>query len=210
MTTTWTARTRTTVRPLAALAVLVAACGGPTVERSIPRSQVGTDMARLGEYMGFADRVEDVPADVRHDAVRDEATLTRSAAGLTCVAVVERTAQEYDEPLDQLRPRCVIDDGDKVDGVVSGETVTTAEYAFTASVETVHAEAWNAYANDGQGRNFTFSMAHPEQQVFRVVERRGQVCCPGAGSHVALLLRSSRLEYNHAAFTERFVWNVRY
>lgn len=178
-------------------------CGGPSVERALPASWVGTEKAKIAVYMGYANFREEVPAGIRHEVVRDEATLMRSAGGETCIQLIERTSQDGDEPLDELEPRCEVS-GHSATAVVSHETVSTQDYPFVVTPDLVNAQGYTP-----NGAPFNFSMkGRPEEQVFRVVERSAEVCCPGAGRNVELRLKSSRMEYNHASFTQRFTWKV--
>ena len=185
------------------LVFATAHCGG-SAGRIVPAASLGSERAKLGMYMGCFDHEEQVPEGVRHDAVRDEAVLVKSRDGETCFHVLERTAQDDDEPLDALRPLCRIE-GHKADGVVANETIATQEYPYTARTERVSARGYSPVS----GRAFNFSLqGPPEQRVFRVVERSGDVCCPGAGRRIELRLRSSRMQFNNASYGQRFAWTV--
>lgn len=189
---------------LSSLTFAAAHCGGPAAERNMPAAWVGSEKSKLALYMGYVDRQEEVPAGVRHDAVRDEAVLMKSADGETCFSVVERTSQDEDEPLDALRPVCEIN-GKKVEAVVAKEQIATQEYPYTASTEAVSAQGYNPM----NGRSFILSVrGAPEQRSFRVVERSGELCCAGAGRHIELRLKSSRMQFNNAAFTQTFAWKL--
>jgi hypothetical protein len=189
---------------LGSLVLAAAHCGGPSAERSMPASWVGSDRAKLALYMGYVDHEENVPAGVRHDAVRDEAVLMKSAEGETCFRIVERTAEDDDEPLEALHPVCDVN-GNKAEAVVTKEIVATQEYPYTASTEAISAQGYSPVS----GRAFNLSVrGAPETRVFRVIERSGDVCCAGAGRRIELRLKSSRMEFNHASFTQTFTWKV--
>lgn len=183
-------------------AAALAGCAGPIVQRSIDSAWIGSDRARLSIYMGCIDKVEEVPADIPHEVVRDDATLSKVSATETCFSVSARTSTEFDEPLDMLSPTCSID-GDEVAALVSSESVKTAEYAFGARVETVHAEA-----RTPNGGAFSYGQSEPETRVFRVNERSAEVCCPGGGRDVKLRFHSPRMQFNNLAYGETFAWRV--
>jgi hypothetical protein len=178
-------------------------CGGPTVERALPASWIGTEKAKLAVYMGYAQFQEEVPAGVRHETVRDEAVLLRTAGGETCIRLTERTSQDEDEPLDELRPRCAVAGRDS-DAVVTKEAVTTQEYPFVVTPDLVNAQG---YTPSGAPFNLAIK-GKQEERMFRVVERTAEVCCAGSGRRVELHLRSNRMQYNHASFTQTFSWTV--
>lgn len=168
--------------------VLVAGCARTRVETTIRPDLVGTKYARITGYMatrGIAPggrHTEETPGDVRHDAIRDEATLARMTPTETCVDVVIRTAKTHDEPLEQLAPTFELD-GKTTKAVIEDEVVTVLDYTFVGQVQKVGIDGVAASQYIGM------SITEPGEKVFRVVERRGLVCAPvGNARAVALEL----------------------
>ncbi len=134
---------------------------------------------------------EVTPPQVRHDAVRDEATLVSLDAEQACFAVDVRTAIGYDEPIDALEPRCKSDRG-WAGATASAERISVIDYGLEGGAETA---TIHEVLRDGNRDSFNqvSSVAVPPQ-VFRVVERATQLCCPIRGNRlVRLELTSPRL-----------------
>ncbi len=183
------------------LLVAAAACNN-TVSRSISRDQVGTKYAKLQGYFRAADMVEEVPGDIRHDAVIDEATLTKAGDRETCAEVVIRTARRYDEPLSQQAPQCVAG-GQRADAIAEDEIVSVYDYSYAGRVETVAVDA--VAANEYLG----LSISEPAEKIFRVIERKATVCCPVAGHQgVTLSFENTRMDYNNLSYELGFDWKL--
>ena len=180
---------------------LVASCN-QTVSRGISRDQIGTKYARLQGYFGAADRKEDVPGDIRHEVVIDEATLSSVSAEETCAQVVIRTARRLDEPLSQLQPRCRVE-RERVDAIAVDEVVSVYDYSYTGRLETVAADA--VVADEYLG----LSISEPAERTFRVIERKARVCCPVSGDKVAMIFENDRMDYNNVAMGLEFSWQLR-
>jgi hypothetical protein len=196
-----------TFRRMLALVVL-AACAGPKVSRSITSAQVGTKYARLTGYFATAKAApggrheEGVPGHLQHDIVLDEATLMSQAPAETCIAVVVRTESQHDEPLEQLSPGCEINGSDTA-AVVEDEVVRVVDYGYQGMAPVVQAEgiAGSAFA--------ALSVSAPAERSFRVVERSARICCGAGGGEVSLKLDNSRREVADYNYTLTFVWTVR-
>jgi hypothetical protein len=192
-----------------ASAVLIPACI-KVVDTTIARAHIGTRYARLTGYFGTraaapGGRHEEVtPADIRHDALLDEATLVALSATESCFDVVVRTDSGHDEPLEQLAPRCELDDGERGElrGVVDRESVAVHDHSFVGQREVVAIEGIAASSYLGM------SVSQPEERVFRVIERRGRVCCPGGGRQVALNLTSPSWDVADYHYQVQFAWTV--
>lgn len=160
--------------------VVSAACSRTKVETTIRPDLIGSKYARITGYMATraaapgGRHTEDVPGDIRHDVIRDEATLARVTPTETCVDVVIRTSREHDEPLEQLAPTFEID-GHEQKAIVENELVSVYDYNYMGQVQTLGIEGVAASQYLGM------SVTEPAAQVFRVVERRGMICVPRGG-----------------------------
>ena len=184
--------------------VLAPACVRPGP--AMPASWVGTPQARRPAFMSFNALTEVTPPQVRHDAVRDEATLVSLDAEQACFAVDVRTAIGYDEPIDALEPRCKSDKGWS-GATASAERISVIDYDLGGAAESA---AIHEILRDGDRDRFNqvSSVAVPPQ-VFRVVERATQLCCPIRGNRlVRLELTSPRLRVGEVGgrYRAAFAW----
>ncbi|AWV88497.1 hypothetical protein [Bradymonas sediminis] len=171
-----------------------------TVSRALSRDHIGTKYARLQNYFAAADRVEEVPGDIRHDAVIDEAILASVGDGESCAQITLRTARIYDEPISQQQPSCIID-GQSVDAVADEEVVSVYDYTYAGRVETVAVSAVAADTFMG------LSLTEPGEKIFRVVERQATVCCPTvAQSSIKFAFENERMDYNNLSYSTGFEW----
>lgn len=189
-------------------ALFAGACAVHSVDTTLSRDHIGTKYARISGY--FATRgaapggshKESTPANIRHDVVLDEAKLVTASAGESCFDVVVRMDSTYDEPIEQLQPSCNTG-GDAVRAVVENESVSVYDYSYTGTRNVVDIEG--VAANEF----FGMSVAQPAEQVFRVIERQGRVCCPVGGTKIALDLTHpdwSVADYNYHLV---FKWTIR-
>jgi len=200
------------VTPLALALTAALAVGGAACARAaqvLAASAVGTPSARQSRYMsGGGVWVEQTPDAVQHDTVRDDATLARFSGGLACFDLSVRTAVGYDEPIDALEPKCKTDDG-MAQASVSHERVSVSDYGFTEQRETARV---HEVVRDVDGARFRdVTLTAPRNEVFRVVERKAQICCStGGGREVRLRLTSPRMRINDvgSAYTEEFAFRV--
>jgi hypothetical protein len=161
-----------------------------TISNTISPAQVGTKYARLTGYFatrGVGDHhLEDVPGSIRHDAIRDEVTLASVTPTEVCFDAVLRTAADDDEPFDQLSPRCEVDGKDgRV--VADDELISVMDYHYTGQVDVLTATAVtpDAFAHLG--------LSQPADQVFRVIERKGRLCCGLTGRNIELAFINERM-----------------
>lgn len=181
----------------------------PQVERTIPANKIGTKYARLTGYFGTSNwapggrHEESTPGQIRHDRIRDEATLMRMADGETCVAVMIRTESKHDEPLEQLAPKCKSDKGNG-DAIVENERIRVVDYDFKGMSPVVQADG--VAADNYMG----LAISKPTDKIFRVVERQASVCCLVAG-HKKLELHMENKRWTSYSATNRieFVWNFK-
>ncbi|MBT8495348.1 MAG: hypothetical protein KJO07_20035 [Deltaproteobacteria bacterium] len=180
------------------LAALALACGS-TVSRAIPRAWIGTPKARLTTYLKAVDNVEDTPGSIRHDVIRDEAVLAKLGGGEVCFDVVVRTSSQYDEPFDQLEPTCGSEKA-----ATESELVSVFDYTYTGQVEKLNVQGVAASEFVG------LSISEPAEQIFRVIERKGRLCCVAPqGNEVELELTSPRMTYNNMSYSQTFQWEIR-
>jgi len=186
------------------IAIMLMACPAPIIQRSIQTSWVGTPKARLtGYFARDPDHNETVPGQVPHDTVLDEATLSLTTADATCVDVVVRSWAGEDEPLDQLRPVFKIGEREEA-AIAEGETVAVHDYSVMGSREVFSLEGVSVGAFLG------LSLNEPEEQVFRVIERRGRYCCSlTANAPVGLELQNERMTFMNTKYRLRFKWTAR-
>jgi hypothetical protein len=69
---------------------------------------------------------EETPADIRHSVIIDDATLAKVGGQETCFTAKLRTGSRYDEPVQQLDPRCRVDGETTVDAVAQNETLSSS------------------------------------------------------------------------------------
>lgn len=179
------------------------------VSSKIRPEHIGTKYARLTGYFATRSaapggaRTESTPGDIRRDVLRDEATLLRTSPNETCFGLVVKTHREYDEPFDQLEPECSFKGGDDLRAVVENETVSVFEYAYTGERTLVSAEGISATAYAG------LSITQAEERSFRVIERRGEVCCPsGEASTISLDLTNPNWDYAGYNYHLIFDWTI--
>jgi len=175
------------------------ACGA-TVSRTIRAEWIGSPKARLTVYMRSADQEEDTQGGIRHDVIRDEATLAKLDDAESCFDLVIRTSATYDEPFDQLDPSC-----GSTQAVVESEKVSVYDYNFSGERQKLGVNGVAADVFVG------LSITEPAEMIFRVIERSGRVCCirePG-DKDVRLQLTSDRMLYRNASYAEEFIWQVR-
>lgn len=180
------------------LVAFIAGCGA-TVSRSIKREWLGGHRAKLATYMKSFDQTEGTEGGIRHDVVRDEATLVKLQDGEACFVVVLRTAAEFDEPIDQLSPECA----DSEALLTEEASVSVVDYPYEGEREVFRVDAVAA------SKFLGLSLKEPAERVFRVIERRGQLCCEARpGGKVALSFTSRRMQYNNTSFGQTFQWDV--
>lgn len=183
------------------LALFAAGCNH-TVSRSISDEQIGTKYAQLEGYFRAVDMVEEVPGDIRHEAVIDEATLARVEAGETCMDVTIRTSRRYDEPISQLSPTCQ-SASQQSEAIAMDEVVSVYDYSYAGRVETV---AVDAVAVD---KYLGLSISEPAERIFRVIEREATMCCPvSPQGGMELSFKNKRMDYNNVAYKLAFDWQL--
>jgi len=135
-----------------------------------PPEQVGTDQARRAAHVGGEQTPEGVPMEL----VRDEVTLVYLEAGSACFDAVVRAEPRVDASFEALRPGCRRQQAE-AEGEISGEMVSVFDYGDGGDLDDVATEDITADAYERA------ELAAPRRGNFRVVERRGRLCCAVTG-----------------------------
>ncbi len=155
---------------------------------SVTPKDFGSPKAKATAYFGVYK--EEVPAELPHDVVIDEALLTSADAGGACVDLTLRTYVSFDEPIDRLEPECEID-GEFADVHVEEVERTQKDYQFVGTFDRTKVSAM------GKAGVFNYRQSEQRSAVFSVIERRANVCCKGAipaqRQSVVLLLKNKRM-----------------
>lgn len=154
---------------------------------------------RQTAYSQLGSTMETAPYAVPHDAMLDEATVYVQP-NQVCANVVLRQPMGFDEPLSQLNMRC------SADGLYKERAYPQLEqppverdYPFQGPPPTV-----TVYGPHGQ---VTFPVGVSQPNLFRVVERSFQVCCPFTASSVFRLTIDGQSRYGDYVRTD-FSWRL--
>jgi len=185
---------------LAAIAALPA-CAYRSRGRAISAADVGTDRARITNYLSAPVRAgqptEDTPGGVPRAAVVDEAELVKLDRGEVCVAMVLRTHVDLDMPLSdwnfELAGRTVYP---------QDELVTIHDLSYTGEREVLAAEAVSA------DQLASLRITEPTEYVYRVVERRGRLCAPTPASSEIGLQVERPMDDSRGSWGAAFTWTV--
>lgn len=199
-----------------AMVSLSVACGS-TNKREIKKTAIDTEDARLTGFLEGLQSKSCSPfctplerdVDVDQEAVLDEAVL-RKNQNEACFDVVVRTTLGYDTPLDGLRPTCLLDGAVAV-GKVQSETFSVYEYGVEdpeAEIEEDEKDSpeFRVVATDMTPADLTEQGGETSARDYyagnddysitelRVVERKGQICCPGDGTTTVQLTLSNGVD----------------
>ena len=154
---------------------------------------------RQTTYSSLGGENESVPYGVPNDAVLDEATLYVQPDRV-CANVVLRQPMGFDEPLSQLNMRCSADSRVKErTGPSLEQQPTERDYPFQGPPPMLRIRSAYGWANIPLGAAST--------NVFRVVERSFQVCCPFTASRVFRLTIDGTARYDDYVRTD-FAWRL--
>lgn len=196
---------QSTARLLLGLMILLAACATNSRTSTLQHSHIGSKYARQTGYFAACGTMcieEQTVEAIRHEAVRDEATLMMMGNTETCIDLVVRTASGADEPFDQLNPVCMMG-GNAVPTVVESEAVSVRDWDYTGEVETLRVEAVT------QTNFLGLSMSEPQEKTFRVIERTGRICCgSGPAWDVSLAMRNHSFDVGASPGKLRFDWKI--
>ncbi len=171
------------------------------------------DQARMTGFLeqlevdGVSDERSMLPSAISAGAIMDEVAPAKVDAAQTCFLVVQRTPAAIDAPLSTWT--FVVN---REDALVRGETVhEVTDYNYQGVREVVSA----AIAIPGIAVG-SLAVTQPEAQVFRVVERRAEVCGPGPAQAGVLELamqlgeasRDPAMTPATAGWQEHYRWEV--
>jgi hypothetical protein len=187
------------------LLVAVAACASSVRQATLSRTNIGSKYARQTGYFaacGARCDEETTRGGIRHDAILDEIVLAKVDQQETCFDVVLRTEESKDEPLTELGAECEID-GSTNPNAIEAELVSVFDHNYTGqqNVAVVEGIAASQYVG--------LAMSRPADMVFRVIERRGQICCArAAGTSAALRFRNKHFDYGASKGRLEMRWKL--
>ncbi len=196
---------KTTVNPvliivLTLITVGATSCSYSGVDRTITPDQIGTYDARLTGFMQYGRSTsiqENTPGGISREAVINEATLISVDDTQACVDLLMRVSVNLDLPLSSYEI--------EIDGITAHpgpEDVEVLDYQFTGQRDVV---SFDHYSQDRSG---SFRITEPEDRIFRVVERRAEVCGPhnqDASIELTLVTPSS---LGSSSWGQHFRWTV--
>jgi hypothetical protein len=185
--------------------VMLLGCASTARETTLSRANVGTKYARQTAYFascGTRCDEEQTRGGIRHDAILDEIVLAKVDAGETCFDVTIRSEESKDEPLAVLGAQCTIDGGAQA-SVIESEAVSVFDHAYTGqqNVAVVEGVAASQYIG--------MAISKPTDLVFRVIERRGRVCCGrGAAQSASLEFHNKHYDYGVSKGRLQMRWQL--
>jgi hypothetical protein len=187
------------------LLLVVCACASSVRETSLSRANVGSKYARQTGYFaacGTKCLDEETEGGIRHDAILDEIVLAKIDPQETCFDVTLRTEEGHDEPFTELSASCEID-GDSQPAAIENELVSVYDHAYSGqqNVAVVQGVAASQYIG--------MAVSRPAEMTFRVIERRGNVCCAKpASKRAALKFRNKHFDYGASKGRLEMVWKL--
>jgi hypothetical protein len=185
--------------------LLIAACASSVRNATLSRANIGSKYARQTGYFaacGARCDEETTRGGIRHDAILDEIVLAKVDDRETCFDVVVRTEEGKDEPLTELEAQCEIDGSSNANAIES-EVVSVFDHNYTGqqNVAVVEGVAASEYVG--------LAMSRPAEMVFRVIERRGQICCARpATAGAALKFRNKHFDYGASKGRLEMRWKL--
>ena len=187
------------------LLLVITACASSVRETTLSRANVGSKYARQTGYFaacGTKCLEEETEGGIRHDSILDEIVLAKIDQQETCFDVTLRTEESHDEPLTELSASCDID-GASQQAAIENEVVSVFDHAYSGqqNVAVVEGVAASQYIG--------MAVSKPAELTFRVIERRGSVCCPKpTAKRAALRFRNKHFDYGASKGRLEMVWNV--
>lgn len=180
--------------------VLVAACGYRTRERVVSAADVAAGRTRLTNFMSSSQQPaqESVPESLSRAIVVDEAEISRLDAQRICFRIVVRSDSELDLPLSEHE---ISINGRRV--AVDGEQLNVHEHGFTGERVVVAADR----VSDRSVASYR--VAQPEERVFRVHERRTEVCGPRGERGLERLDVELPAADGISSWGQTYVWHAR-
>jgi hypothetical protein len=199
------------MRTLTSLALAFAlttttSCASSARETTLARANVGTKYARQTGYFascGTRCDEERTHGGIRHDAILDEISLASVTPQETCFDVQLRSEESKDEPLTEVHAECSID-GASQQVAIESETVSVHDYDYVGQQEVAVVEGVAASQYIGM------AVSKPTDKVFRVIERRGQLCCPAAATRSATLrFHNPHYDFGMSKGRLEMTWHLR-
>lgn len=190
---------------LLVIAIVIAACASSVRHASLSRANIGSKYARQAGYFascGTRCDEEQTRGGIRHDAILDEVALAKVDDHETCFDVVVRSEESKDEPFSELTPLCEID-GSNPATAIEAELVSVFDHNYQGqqNVAVVEGVAASEYVG--------LAMSRPAEMVFRVIERRGQICCARpAATSAALRFRNKHFDYGASKGRLEMRWQL--
>jgi hypothetical protein len=187
------------------LSVAVVGCASSVREASLAKANIGTKYARQTGYFAACGAKcvdEKTRGGIRHDAIIDEVVLAKVDANETCFEVIVRTEESKDEPFTELGAECEIDGASQPTSIES-EVVSVFDHAYSGqqSVAVVEGIAASQYIG--------MEVTKTAEMVFRVIDRRGAVCCARpATSSARLRLRNAHFDIGVSKGRLEMVWKI--
>lgn len=185
---------------LGVMVVVGSGCRHRSRHRAAPQGTPGVPLqARQTAYSQLGSSTESPPYGVAHEAILDEATLYVQPTQV-CANVVLRQPLGFDEPISQLNLRCSADGRYKERAFPQLEQPPTErDYPFQGPPPMVTVS--------GPHGAFSFPVGAAQPNLFRVVERSFQVCCPFTASNVFRLTIDGQSRYREYVRTD-FAWRL--
>ncbi|HUS31554.1 MAG TPA: hypothetical protein VMZ53_23775 [Kofleriaceae bacterium] len=185
--------------------LVIVGCASASRETTMPRANIGTKYARQTGYFascGARCDEETTSGGIRHDSILDEVTLAKVDAQETCFDVTIRAEESKDEPFSEIHPQCSIDGGSQQSAIES-ELVSVFDYNYTGqqNVAVVEGVAASQYLG--------MAVSKPADMVFRVIERKGMICCGRpASTSAALEFRNAHYDYGASKGRLQMRWKL--
>ncbi len=150
----------------------------PRPSEAVPRGPRAQTFTQYGRW------TEAPVASLSPEVLLDEAVLSISPSEF-CFDVTVRAPRNLDLPLGLYEYECSVDGPDSEGLVTREDSQRTVEHPFVGEAPTV--------SLFGPHGNVTFPVGGPQDRVFFVVERRGQICCPAVPTQSLELTLSGTL-----------------
>ena len=185
--------------------VVVFGCASSTRQTTLAKANVGSKYARQTGYFascGTRCDEEQTRGGIRHDAILDEVVLAKINEHETCFDIELRTEESKDEPFTELAAECEID-GVTQSTAIESEVVSIHDHDYTGQRDVVVVEGVAVSQYVGM------AISKPTELVFRVIDRRGAVCCPkGATSSARLRFRNKHFDYGVSKGKLDMAWKL--
>ncbi|MBS1119029.1 MAG: hypothetical protein H6Q90_1257 [Deltaproteobacteria bacterium] len=180
-------------------------CASSTRQTTLSRANIGTKYARQTGYFascGTRCDEEQTRGGIRHDVILDEIVLAKVTPQETCFDVTLRTEESKDEPFTELHAECEMD-GSGQQVAIEDELVSAYDFAYTGQREVAVVEGIAAAQYIGM------SLSAPAEQVFRVIHRKGTLCCPKPATTKAVLrFRNPHFDFGVSKGRLEMIWNL--